>query len=61
PGSPGDGTASDGPSSTVADRGALAFTGAGPLGALVAAALTALLLGALLVRRSWRVRRLSTR
>jgi hypothetical protein len=59
PGSSGDGTASDGSSSAIADRGALAFTGAGPLGALVAAALTALLFGALLVRRSWRARRLT--
>ena len=55
------GGGTDGSSSTVADRGALAFTGAGPLGALVAAALAALLLGALLVRRAWRARRLAMR
>ncbi|MBF4578520.1 GH92 family glycosyl hydrolase [Frigoribacterium sp. VKM Ac-2530] len=63
PGSPVGGgvDGADGSSSTLADRGALAFTGAGPLGALVAAAVTALLLGALLVRRSWRARRLTTR
>jgi predicted alpha-1,2-mannosidase len=52
---------SDGTSSSATGRDALAFTGAGPLGALVAAALSALLLGALLLRRAARARRADVR